>query len=229
MKKVIAGLTAVGMLAFATPAFADMNSSNVSFTASNTGAIINVTGASADTGGNTAGGSKGGSGGEGGDVEADDGSYNNGGADAGNGGNGGNASAGGLVHTGDASADAGSINSANTNDVKIGGGHDDCGCDDMNSSYIGGNLDNEGVIVDITVAGANTGDNDARGSRGGRGGEGGEVESDDDGSYNNGGANAGNGGNGGAGGLGGEVDTGDATSNAGSINVLNTNIIRVRH
>ena len=153
---------------------------------------------------------------------------NNGGASAGNGGNGGNASAGGLVNTGDANADAGSLNSLNTNDVDV-----DLYGEDMNSSKVKVELDNGdcgcqgSAIQNYTKARARTGDNSADGSRGGKGGYGGEIEAGN-GDNNNGGAEAGNGGTGGAGGLGGEVTTGEATANSGVVNVLNDNIVRVR-
>ncbi len=226
MKKLTAGLTAVAMLAFATPASAAMNLSGVFIDASNEGAIVNVTSATANTGNNTAGGSRGGRGGNGGDVEADAlvGAGNNKGADAGNGGNGGNAGAGGLVNTGDANADAGSMNKLNDNDVSVSnkGG--------MNLSLLGVGATNAGVIVDVTGADANSGDNNARGSRGGRGGHGGDVEASGfQAAGNNEWADAGHGGSGGAGATGGEVYTGEANSNAGSINVMNTNVVRVRN
>lgn len=228
MKKLTAGLTAVAMLAFATPASAAMNLSGVFIGAENQGAIVNVTTATANTGGNEAGGSRGGNGGRGGDVEAEGNgpsAGNNKGADAGNGGNGGNASAGGLVETGDANADAGSVNKLNDNDVSVSnkGG--------MNLSLLGVGATNAGVIVDITGAGADSGNNDARGSRGGRGGSGGDVEADSNNANagDNQWADGGHGGSGGAGGIGGEVRTGEANSNAGSINVMNTNVVRVRN
>ena len=210
------------VFAFATPASAAMNSSAMVITNLNGGAIISGTTATANTGGNTAGGSRGGNGGSAGDVEAEDGNMNNGGAAAGNGGNGGNASAGGWVETGDADAEAGSINQLNSNDTDIEI------ADDMNSSGLIVTGASVGLIAEVTGAGANAGENSARGSRGGRGGQGGEVEADDTGSNNNGGATAGNGGNGGVGSTGGEVKTGKSTSAAGSLNVLNTNIVRVR-
>jgi hypothetical protein len=150
---------------------------------------------------------------------------NNGGAKAGNGGNGGTASDGGFVTTGDANADAGSLNSVNSNDTKVNIGHHA----DMNSSALAVAGSNSGAVVDVTAAAADTGTNNARGSRGGRGGSGGEVESNGFLSTgNNGGASAGQGGTGGNGGIGGTVGTGNSTSNSGSINVLNTNIVRVR-
>jgi hypothetical protein len=232
MKKVIAAVTTLALLGFATPAFASVNSSYIKIETSNSGSISNTTEAKADTGDNYAGGSYGGNGGSGGDVEAGKGDGNNGGATAGDGGNGGNASAGGLVDTGDASADAGSINKLNTTDVKM-----DLDGEDINSSKVKIETDNDegcgcNTISNTTRAKADSGDNTAKGSRGGKGGRGGDVEayggwwSSTDG--NNGGAEAGKGGTGGAGGIGGEVRTGAATSNAGAVNVLNTTMVRVR-
>lgn len=221
MNKILSGAVTLAMLASAAPAFADINSSAIVVTASNSGSITNVTGSTANTGGNTAGGSKGGKGGSGGDVEGGAGDFNNGGAAAGEGGNGGDADEGGLVETGNANADAGSINKLNSNDVYVGGRHSD-----INSSAVVVTGANAGAIVDVTAAGANSGDNKAKGSKGGRGGRGGEVEAD--GSNNNGAATGGNGGQGGNGGLGGTVRTGEANSNAGSLNIMNTNIVRVR-
>lgn len=218
------------VLAFAaTPASASMNSSSIKILVDNSGSIDNTTKAKAETGGNWAGGSKGGRGGSGGDVEVENGGgdYNNGGADAGNGGNGANASAGGLVTTGDANADAGTVNSLNTTDVEV-----DLYGEDMNSSKIKLDVDNdqgcdcENNIDNTTRARARTGGNDADGSKGGSGGSGGDVEAED-GDNNNGGASAGHGGHGGTGGIGGEVWTGEATANAGTVNVLNAVLARV--
>lgn len=222
-----------GSLLVAAPAFADVNSSYIKIEISNNGTITNTTSAKASTGGNWAGGSEGGNGGSGGDVEAGKGDNNNGGATAGDGGNGGDASAGGLVETGDANADAGSVNELNTNDVSVKTGYHS----DMNSSKLKIELDNgcgcgSSSINNTTRAKARTGGNNAEGSEGGKGGRGGDVEANggwfSSSDYNNGGATAGEGGNGGEGGLGGEVVTGEATSNSGAINVLNTNLVRVR-
>jgi hypothetical protein len=136
-----------------------------------------------------------------------------------------------LVTTGDANADAGTLNMLNSTDVDLGGSGNNCGCDeDMNSSAVTVDTNNDdgiSMIINGTNAAADTGDNTARGSRGGRGGWAGDIDSD--GSNNNGGATAGNGGDGGNGGLGGEVNTGDSTSNAGAINIMNTTLVRVRH
>lgn len=228
MKKTLAIGLAVAMFAFAGTVFADVNSSSISITTTNAGSIDNYTSAKAETGGNWAGGSFGGNGGEGGEVEAEDGDFNNGGATAGNGGNGGNADIGGTVTTGDANADAGTLNTLNTTDVDV-----DLYGENMNSSSLVVDTDNDNCgcdnnIDNHTKARARTGGNDAQGSEGGEGGEGGDVEVDDDGDNNNGGATGGSGGSGGTGAAGGWVVTGVATSNAGSVNVLNATLVRVR-
>lgn len=221
-KKVAAVATSLAVFA-PVVALADMNSSSMSIMSVNSGEVMSYTSSKATTGGNVAGGSRGGKGGSGGDVEVNgSGDANNGGAAAGNGGNGGNAGAGGWVETGDAMADAGSLTQVNTNDTEV-----DLGGGDMNSSNLGVAGVNEGGLMGMTKAKADTGDNNARGSRGGRGGSGGEVEANT-GSNNNGGAEAGSGGSGGAGALGGTVATGASTSNAGSVSILNSNLVRVR-
>ena len=90
----------------------------------------------------------------------------------------------------------------------------------INSSSITILVTNRGSINNDTSARSHTGDNEAHGSTGGAGGNGGVVDGGN-GSENNGGASAGNGGNGGNGGAGGLVQTGNATSDAGSENGLN--------
>jgi len=86
MKKVAAVAAGLGMLAFATPAFAAVNSSRITINVTNRGSIQNVTQADSHTGNNIALGSTGGSGGTGGDVtNSGGGNENNGGASAGNG------------------------------------------------------------------------------------------------------------------------------------------------
>src|SRR3989338_3494053 len=95
----------------------------------------------------------------------------------------------------------------------------------VNSTNITVYTKNKGTINNTTEAKAHTGHNTAEGSTAGDGGYGGDVEANDDagsgGDYNNGGASAGDGGNGGDSGPGGLVNTGNATSNAGTNNSLN--------
>src|SRR3989344_405032 len=90
----------------------------------------------------------------------------------------------------------------------------------INSSSINITTTNRGTIDNYTSARSHTGDNQADGSFGGDGDDGGDVEGDS-GSFNNGGATAGDGGNGGNANDGGFVDTGNATAEAGTENVLN--------
>ncbi|MBI5457953.1 hypothetical protein HY971_04505 [Candidatus Kaiserbacteria bacterium] len=220
---------ALGTFGFAAPAFAAVNSSSITISITNRGSIDNTTQADAHTGQNIALGSQGGLGGNGGSVTSA-GSENNGGATAGNGGNGGNGGAGGLVTTGNASADAGTQNGLNGTDATI---EFDCACGDLNSVTVGVTIDNDrefptqNNIDNTTQARARSGQNLADGSTGGDAGTGGDVTGGS-GSENNGGATSGNGGNGGSGGLGGEIATGSATSKSGSVNMLNTTILRVR-
>jgi len=225
----------LGSFAFVTTTEAAVNSSSITITTTNRGTIDNDTTSTAWTGANRAGGSEGGRGGDGGDVESGAGDYNNGGAGTGAGGDGGDAAAGGLVNTGDATADAGTTNSLNNSDVEV-----DLtlgGAGDINSTSVAVDTDNQlcqcdskvNNIDNVTDADARTGANRARGSEGGNADDAGEIESDGtDGDYNNGGATTGNGGDGGAGGLGGEVNSGDADATSGAINLLNTTITRVR-
>lgn len=229
MKKTLAALTALGMLATATPAFAAVNSSSISIGNSNVGSISSNTNAQAVTGNNVAQGSQGGSGAAGGNSgTSNNNTSGNGDASTGNGGNGGSgggAAAGGLVDTGDASADAGAVNMLNSNEtrVRVDGG--------LNSSSLTASQRNNGNISDTTAAGANTGGSVAAGSTGGNGSTGGTSGSATKGGSGNGDARTGLGGSGGAGGtggIGGTVYSGNSTSNAGAFNVLNTNFTRVR-
>lgn len=98
----------------------DMNSSKVKLDVDNgdrcecESNIDNTTRARARTGGNSADGSEGGKGGSGGEIEVDgNGDNNNGGASAGNGGTGGTGGLGGEVWTGEANANAGTVNVLN--------------------------------------------------------------------------------------------------------------------
>ena len=104
---------------------------------------------------------------------------------------------------------------------------------DVNSSIIKIEARNSGHISNYTSSKAETGGNYADGSFGGSGGEGGDVEAEADGSDgeangNNGGATAGDGGDGGDGFEGGLVETGEATSDAGTFNLLNTLIVKFK-
>jgi hypothetical protein len=272
-------VVAVALLA-ASPAFADGHrwddcgcsdetDNSVTIKVWNMGAIMNMTGAVANTGGNYAGGSYGGNGGDGaegghgGDANVDGYGLAEGGngGEGGEGGEGGNGGPGGLVETGDATANAGSMNTVNSTDIDVE--QADCGCDDeMDGWYDAlGNfhpyrngdvnntveieVENEGVVADATVAGANSGENQADGSYGGNGGNGDEGGHGGEANASQGetgcgcdvypgqahagnGAMGGHGGNGGVGDVGGTIRTGRAMADAGTINVVNTNLIRVR-
>lgn len=227
MKKLLAGLSALALFATATPAMAAVNSSSINITNINSGQVTSDTNAVANTGINFAGGSTGGNGENGGNSGTATQNGNDGNAtsgNAGNGGNGGNGGAGGLVVTGEARADAGAINSANSNStrVRVDGG--------LNSSSLGATQVNGGAIDQDTNALASSGVNAADGSTGGNGDNGGNsgnvTKSGNTGNATSGSGGAG--GHGGAGGEGGTVMTGASRSNAGAVNVLNTNFIRVR-
>ena len=199
---------------------------SITITICNSGTIINNTSASANTGGNTALGSVGGRGGRGGNVDSS-GNFNNGGAGTGNGGNGGDAGDGGFVQSGNASANASTINNANGSDVEIDVPPD------MNSSLLAVIIDNTAsgckcnTIENTTRARARSGENTANGSEGGDGNDSGKIDGGG-GDFNNGGAGTGSGGNGGNSNDGGLIRTGNATSNSETVNLLNSIIIRLR-
>lgn len=224
---VAAALTAAMVLAFfasAATASAAMNSSSIFISTTNQGTIGNLTEAMSHSGFNSALGSVGGTGGVGGAVVSD-GSNNNGAASAGDGGAGGNGGEGGLVETGDTDAVAGTENGLNGTDIDVQVPTD------MNSSSADVVTDNDdpfNVIANATRGDARSGENSALGSVGGDGSDGGVVAGGQ-GDYNNGGAASGTGGAGGAGNVGGTIRTGASRSEAGTINLLNTSIIRVRN
>ena len=207
------------------PVARNINSSSITMNIANRGSINNTTQADSHTGQNIALGSIGGLGGFGGSVTSGAGDENNGGAQAGNGGNGGSSGAGGLVTTGNASADANTINEANSTGVDIGS---ECGCGgEINGLTLGVSIDNDAPIINTTQGRARTGQNLSLGSAGGNGGVGGNVGGGA-GDENNGGASAGTGGSGGTGGPGGAVGTGNAGSTSSTLNLLNNTLIRVR-
>ena len=276
-------------MAAVTPAFAGGHSeadidvdNDVKIYVQNEGLVVNSTTAEASTGGNYAGGSTGGDAGQGGhggngdyadadatanaDGDADaDADANANGGDGGNGGDAGNGGAGGVggtVSTGDAEANAGTLNVVNSNDIKVEG----CGCDSVDlddleefddvdvtkDNEVKIELLNRGAVINYTDAYATTGWNDAGGSTGGAGDDGGgagdgdyadadadadadskgcgcgDADADAEADANGGnGGQGGHGGNGGEGGPGGLVVTGEARSNAGTINLVNSNLIRV--
>jgi hypothetical protein len=96
------------------------------------------------------------------------------------------------------------------------------------------NVSNAAHVFNLTLSRALTGNNFAKGSKGGdgsaggRGGRGGDAEGNEGSGNNNAGSggNGGRGGNGGAGSAGGAVMTGNATSNSGTVNTINS--VRIR-
>lgn len=227
IKKIIA-ISAVGFFMFAiaiTPALAATIVVN-----SNSAFVGNHVSAGANTGGNYAGGADGGDGGDGGDIKNRGDDVIN--SSTGRGGNGGDAgvNSGGVVQTGNAGATAGVVNVVNTNDTTI----DNCGCEPEEENGDGHEFTmvknrNRAIVLNGVSAGANTGDNKAKGADGGEGGDGGDIKNKDgeeDGDVIN--SHTGAGGNGGASGEGGLVFTGHAGSTAGAINIVNRNVTRIR-
>ena len=199
----------------------------------NKGVAINLVSAEANTGGNFADGSYGGEGGDGGDMENEGGDIRR--SHTGAGGNGGTALDGGIITTGDANAQAGAINVVNTNYTEI----DRCACQEENccedeccEDECCCNLDlvhnsNRAIAFNGVRARANTGENAAMGSYGGEGGEGGEIENEGEGG-DIAGSSTGIGGTGGNSGYGGDVMTGRSDARALGVNIVNTNITRIR-
>ncbi len=179
--------------------------------------------------------------------------FNEGGSDGdvrdsstGSGGAGGNGAAGGTVYTGAADASAGVDNTVNSNLTEI----EACPCDTGTCDQVIEDGDgetqvvpvedhflglfplranvvvnrNSGALANGVDAQANTGDNIADGSYGGRGGRGGDIsnsgEDVDTATTGDGGA-AGNGGDGGL------VTTDTSTSQAGAVNLVNSNVTRI--
>lgn len=190
----------------------------------NSATVINVIEVNANTGGNFADGSYGGTGGDGGDIESGKGEIVD--SSTRNGGDGGNSSVGGTVITGNAQAEVGVFNLVNTNRTIIdrsGGGGD----------IIIGNDNSAKLINEIGVE-ANTGNNFVDGSYGGSGGDGGDISLGDNGEHGHKhdrgieDVNTGHGGDGGTSGAGGLVITGDASSRAFVVNIVNTTVTRIR-
>ncbi len=224
-------LMALVSLSFAYTASAD---DSVRVTNLNGAAVFNETNAGANTGGNLAGGSNAGDGGNGGDIENEgDGNQRVRGSGTGNGGRGGDSSDGGYVQTGDADAEANTVNVVNSNVTEV----DSCGCEgdrgETRVRVFNGNL---ALVGNSTNAGANSGLNAAAGSNSGEGGNGGDIENEGDGDEEEEGGNqrvrnstTGNGGAGGGSGIGGTVLTGGASARSNTINVVNSNLTRVRN
>lgn len=205
--------------------------------------IMNEVHTAANTGGNLADGSYAGSGGDGGDIENGGGEQDVEESTTGNGGSGGDAGLGGAVQTGDALAESGVANTVNSNIVRI----DSCGCNgSLTLGRVRVRTNDFAFLGNRVETAANTGGNDALGSYAGEGGEGGDIENgDDNGRENhrdgNGGGDdddgseqeiddstTGTGGDGGASDAGGSVLTGNATTRAAIVNLVNSNRIRIR-
>lgn len=205
--------------------------------------IMNDVHTTANTGNNLADGSYAGSGGDGGDIENGNGEQDVEGSATGNGGGGGDAGLGGAVQTGDALAESGVANTVNSNIVRVDG----CGC---NGSITLGRVRVQthdfAFLGNRVGTAANTGGNDALGSYAGEGGSGGDIENGDGYGENHheskGGdgdgdgdadqeiddSTTGTGGDGGASDAGGSVLTGNATTRASIVNLVNSNRIRIR-
>lgn len=190
----------------------------------NEATVINVVEAGANTGGNKAKGSTGGDGGQGGTIANSNGDQNVNYAATGNGGNGGNGGVGGTVDTGNADASATLTNNINHSTTTI----DRCQC--PGNECKGGDdvvrNRNSALVVDGVGAGANSGDNKAKGSRGGQGSDGGAVQNTG-GNQNVNNAGTGQGGAGGTGDEGGIVRTGKATSRSTVTNNINRNVTTI--
>ena len=196
---------------------------------SNSAFVGNLVVSEANTGENTAAGSYAGDGGDGGSINnrGGRGEAEVEGSRTGSGGNGGSSSTGGTVYTGTAVSDAGVLNVVNSNATDI---EESCGCEQDGDRTTTVRNHNRAMVLNGVVSEAETGENTAYGSYAGDGGDGGSI--------NNGGGGAdeaevedsrtGRGGQGGNSGLGGYVQTGPAYSSAGAVNVVNTNLTRIR-
>lgn len=221
MKKLLASSTVLAMLISVTPVLADgfpFDGYGSYVYNGNSAEVHNDVSVGANTGRNGVYGGNGGNGGHGGNVGW---THNN--NTGGNGGNGGYGGNGGVIHTGSATAGAEVGNVVNTNDTVVYnyGRCGECG------GYGYGEVDNNNnadVHNNVNVY-ANTGNNIAAGGNGGNGNYGGNVGWRVDPHDNN---TGGQGGSGGHGGNGGHIGTGSAHSYAGVVNVVNSNITRIR-
>src|SRR3989338_4796952 len=151
-------------------------------------------------------------------------SASTGGNDA-NGGTGsaaGNGGEGGVIYTGNAYAGSLINNDVNYNETNV---DVDCDCEGDVDDVTVTNHNSASVNNNVDVR-ARTGHNEANGGDAGcdcvGGGDGGNVNHSED--HNAGG----NGGNAGHGGWGGYINTGDAEAGSGIVNLVNTNITRIR-
>src|SRR3989344_5165811 len=219
MKKITAVFAIVALLSFASPALAHGghygSSDDITVTNHNSASVRNTVNVSASTGGNDANGGTGSAAGNGGDVNHSD--DNNTG---GNGGNGGNGGEGGVIYTGNAYAGSLINNDVNYNETNV-----DCDCEGDVDDVTVTNHNSASVNNNVDVR-ARTGHNEANGGDAGcdcvGGGDGGDVNHSEDHKA------GGNGGNAGHGGWGGYINTGKAEAGSGIVNLVNTNITRIR-
>src|SRR3989344_3619337 len=138
------------------------------------------------------------------------------------GGNGANGGEGGVIYTGNAYAGSLINNDVNYNETNV---DVDCDCEGDVDDVTVTNHNSASVNNNVDVR-ARTGHNEANGGDAGcdcvGGGDGGNVNHSED--HNAGG----NGGNAGHGGWGGYINTGDAEAGSGIVNLVNTNITRIR-
>lgn len=231
MNKIITGATAAAfaLILVATPALADVSKDTVTVDVYNYATVENAVESAASTGGNVANGAEASNVSKGGNIEKA-GKDNK----AGNGGNKVLGGWGGVITTGDATANASVSNTLNDTTTEIDLAHSRCDkdpCDDKDHKDHSWNDTKDDFTVtvksDIDLrnkvrAFADTGYNEANGSQADNTSKGGNVSHAGD--YNTGG----NGGNHVEGGSGGEITTGKALSNSSVVNVLNKTITRIR-
>lgn len=189
--------------------------------------VFNHTNARAETGKNTAGGSRGGNAGNGGGIFSNGQAQDIEGVTTGAGGNGGLASDGGLITTGNATATARTSNLVNATNIAV----NRCACEGEDDGATRVVSRTHTLLYNDTYSNARTGENTARGSRGGDAGNGGVIRATDGNEDEGEGqelddVTTGNGGQGGAAGLGGTVTSGAAHSHANTDNIVNR--VRVR-
>lgn len=189
----------------------------------NSAFVGNYVRARADTGDNWVGGSYGGDGGSGGRIVSGGGEIED--SMTGAGGMGGDASVGGTLYTGNATASATVVNIVNTDRTEI----DRCACEEEaceEGNTVTVNRSRAKVTSGVEAK-AETGDNEVDGSYGGDGGNGGKIYAGgDEGEVE--GSSTGMGAAGGFGADGAYIETGEASSQAAVINVVNRNLTRVR-
>jgi uncharacterized Zn-finger protein len=208
MQKLIAFTSVLTLLAASTPAFAATG--DIVVRSRNSASIVNEVVTTASSGSNTTNGARANSSASGGNV-SDAGASNT----AGNGGNTVLGGMGGLIMTGNATANVSVSNDVNSNNTDVDTNPwatNDIRLRSRNTVDLGNGVTNA----------ASSGSNTSNGKRAYSDLSGGSVT---DSNFNN---TAGNGGNHVEGGSGGEIHTGVATTNNSVVNVLNRNVTRVR-